>query len=330
MWASEPSNSSRAARLNTRFAPARPQAITATGRSSYSSVATLGSQSFAPRPFHGRRKPRCRMTLQYSDPRGGAVLGDHWLRATVSPWSAGVILLSIAATPLTRAPIRVVFADDSYLVREAITHVLAGDARIDLVATCEDGESLLAAIEAELPDVVLTDIRMPPSGDAEGIAVANRLRVTHPEIGVVVVSQYADPRYGLALRESGSDGRAYLLKERLHDRGQLVAALEAVAAGGSVVDPKVVEALIAARVRDEESPLAELTQRELEILSEIAQGKSNQAIADRLVLTKRAVEKHTTAIFLKLGLTRAEDVSRRVKAALIYLSQRHPSEPADS
>jgi DNA-binding NarL/FixJ family response regulator len=217
-------------------------------------------------------------------------------------------------------PIRVVFADDSYLVREAIAHVLGQDSRIDLVAICEDGESLLAAIEAELPDVVLTDIRMPPSGDEEGIAVANRLRITHPEIGVVVVSQYADPRYGLALLEGGSDGRAYLLKERLHDRGQLVAALIAVADGGSVVDPKVVEALIAARVRAEESPLADLTGRELEILSEIAQGKSNQAIADKLVLTKRAVEKHINAIFMKLGLAHAEDVSRRVKAALIYLS----------
>jgi DNA-binding NarL/FixJ family response regulator len=227
-------------------------------------------------------------------------------------------------------PIRVVFADDSYLVREAIAHVLATDPRVSLVAICEDGLSLREAIEAEQPDVVLTDIRMPPSGDEEGITVANMLRATHPEMGVVVVSQYADPRYGLALLEGGSDRRAYLLKERLHDRGQLVAALDAVANGGSVVDPKVVEALIAARVRAEESPLAELTQRELEILSEIAQGKSNQAIADRLVLTKRAVEKHINAIFLKLGLTRAEDVSRRVKAALIYLSQRHPSEPADS
>jgi DNA-binding NarL/FixJ family response regulator len=240
-----------------------------------------------------------------------------------------VIASQPPATPVAR-PIRVVFADDSYLVREAITHVLEQDPRIELVAICEDGEALRAAIEAELPDVVLTDIRMPPSGDEEGITVANRLRVTHPEIGVVVVSQYADPRYGLALLEGGSDGRAYLLKERLHDRGQLVAALDAVANGGSVVDPKVVEALIAVRVRAEESPLAELTQRELEILSEIAQGKSNQAIANELVLTKRAVEKHINAIFLKLGLSTAEDVSRRVKAALIFLAQRHPSEPPDA
>jgi DNA-binding NarL/FixJ family response regulator len=217
--------------------------------------------------------------------------------------------------------IRVVLADDSYLVREAITYVLEREPLIRIVATCENGAELLSAIEEEQPDVVLTDIRMPPSGDDEGIRIANRLRETHPGMGVVVVSQYADPRYGLALLADGSDGRAYLLKERLHDRGQLVDALRRVADGGSVVDSKVVEALIAARSRAEASPLAQLTPRELEILSEIAQGRSNQAIAERLFLTKRAVEKHINAIFVKLGLTRAEDVSRRVKAALIYLAR---------
>jgi DNA-binding NarL/FixJ family response regulator len=223
---------------------------------------------------------------------------------------------------LGQAVIRVVLADDSYLVREAIAHVLDTEPGFDLVASCEDGDALVAAVDAERPDVVLTDIRMPPSGDDEGIAVANRLRETHPGIGVVVVSQYANPRYGVALLEGGSERRAYLLKERLHDRTQLVGALTTVAAGGSVVDSKVVEALIFAQIRDESSPLVELTPRELEILSEIAQGKSNQAIADQLVLSKRAVEKHINAIFLKLDLTRDEDVSRRVKAALIYLSQR--------
>jgi DNA-binding NarL/FixJ family response regulator len=221
-------------------------------------------------------------------------------------------------------PIRVVFADDSYLVREAITHVLSQDPRIELVAICEDGEALRTAIEAEQPDVVLTDIRMPPSGDEEGITVANRLRVTHPDIGVVVVSQYADPRYGLALLEGGSDGRAYLLKERLHNRENLLSAIQAVATGGSVVDPKVVEALIAAHAHGEQSALSDLTQRELEILSLIAQGQSNQAISESLVLTKRAVEKHINAIFVKLGLTQNEDVSRRVKAALIYLAEQAP------
>jgi DNA-binding NarL/FixJ family response regulator len=225
--------------------------------------------------------------------------------------------------------LRIVLADDSYLVREAITHVLASAPEVEIVATCEDGDALRAAVETELPDVVLTDIRMPPSGDDEGITFANALRDTHPGMGVVVVSQYADPRYGVALLEGGSDGRAYLLKERLHDRMQLVAALEAVATGGSVIDSKVVEALIAARARADASPLTELTQRELEILSEIAQGKSNMAIAEHLVLTKRAVEKHINAIFLKLGLTQAEDFSRRVKAALIYLSQQ-PDRPLDT
>jgi len=223
--------------------------------------------------------------------------------------------------------IRVLLADDSYLVREAIAHVLETEPGFELVASVDNGDALLAAVETEAPDVVLTDIRMPPSGDDEGITAANRLRHTHPGIGVVVVSQYADPRYGLALLEGGSDRRAYLLKERLHDRRQLITALQTVVDGGSVVDSKVVDALIAARVGAEDSPLAELTHRELEILSEIAQGKSNQAIADELVLTKRAVEKHINAIFLKLGLSRAEDVSRRVKAALIYLSQRSPDGP---
>ena len=217
-------------------------------------------------------------------------------------------------------PLRIVVADDSYLVREALAHLLGDTPELELVATCEDGDALLAAVDAELPDAILTDIRMPPSREDEGIAIANRLRETHPSIGVVVVSQYASPQYALALLEHGSDGRAYLLKERLSDRAQLIAALRAVAEGGSVVDSKVVDALITARLRASASPLGELTPRELEILSEIAQGKTNQAIAEQLFLTKRAVEKHINAIFLKLGLTSAEDFSRRVKAALIYLA----------
>jgi DNA-binding NarL/FixJ family response regulator len=228
------------------------------------------------------------------------------------------------------APLRIVVADDSYLVREALAHLLGGTPDLELVALCEDGDALLAAVESESPDAVLTDIRMPPSREDEGIAIANRLRETHPGLGVVVVSQYATPQYALALLEQGSDGRAYLLKERLSDRGQLVSALRAVASGGSVVDSKVVDALIAARMRASATPLDGLTPRELEILSEIAQGKTNQAIAEQLFLTKRAVEKHINAIFLKLGLSTAEDVSRRVKAALIYLAQRHPGEPPDA
>jgi DNA-binding NarL/FixJ family response regulator len=217
--------------------------------------------------------------------------------------------------------IRVVLADDSYLVREALAHVLSDAEGIEVVAACADRDSLLRAVEAERPDVVVTDIRMPPSDTDEGLQVAATLRRTHPDIGVVVLSQYAEPRYGLALLDGGSDGRAYLLKERIQRRGQLVAAIEAVAQGGSVIDAKVVEELVSARTRAERSPLAELTPREVEILSFVARGHSNQAIADELVLTKRAVEKHINAIFLKLGLTFETDISRRVKAALIYLAE---------
>ena len=217
---------------------------------------------------------------------------------------------------------RVVLADDSYLVREALEHVLAEADGIEVVATCGDLPSLREAIEAELPDVVVTDIRMPPSETDEGLQVAVELRETHPEIGVVVLSQYADPSYSLALLDGGSDRRAYLLKERIQHRGQLTAAISAVAGGGSLIDPKVVETLVDAQTRAERSPLAELTPRELEILSFVACGHDNQAIADELVLTKRAVEKHINAIFLKLGLTYATDISRRVKAALIFLSEK--------
>ena len=146
-------------------------------------------------------------------------------------------------------------------------------------------------------------------------------------MGVVVLSQYSEPAYALALLESGSDRRGYLLKERVHDRAQLVSAVETVAEGGSVIDPKVVEVLVASKARAERSPLAELTPREREVLAEIAQGKSNSAIADSLVLTKRAVEKHINSIFLKLNLSEAEDVSKRVKAALTFLAEEPDSLP---
>ena len=225
---------------------------------------------------------------------------------------------SRAAAP----PLRVVLADDSLLVREALERILEREPGIDLVASCADPVALLAAVERERPGVVVTDVRMPPRFEDEGIALARTLRATHPDVGVVVLSQYADASFGLALLEHGSDGRAYLLKERVHDRRQLVTAIETVARGGSVMDAKVVEAMVEQRARTQDSPLAELSPRELEILAEIAQGKSNARIAEDLVLTKRAVEKHINAIFLKLGLSYAEDVSRRVKAALIYLAER--------
>lgn len=215
---------------------------------------------------------------------------------------------------------RVALAEDNLLVREGLQQVLAAYPDIDVVASCDDLPSLLEAIETAAPDVVLTDIRMPPSKTDEGIQVAVLLRESHPEVGVVVLSQYAEPSYVLALLETGSDRRGYLLKERVHDRAQLVSAIESVAAGGSVIDPKIVEVLVSAKARAERSPLAELTPREQEVLAEIAQGKSNAAIADALVLTKRAVEKHINSIFLKLGLSET-DVSKRVKATLLFLAE---------
>lgn len=218
--------------------------------------------------------------------------------------------------------IRVVLAEDSFIVREGLREILSAHERVDVVASVGDLDELLAAVEAERPDVVVTDIRMPPTSTDEGIRAAHELRDRHPEVGVVVLSQHADPVYVLALLESGSAGRAYLLKERVSDRLQLVAAIDAVAAGGSVIDPKVVEVLVAARTQSDQSPLAELTARETEVLAEIAQGKSNTAIAESLVLTKRAVEKHIHSIFMKLGLAYEQDVSKRVKAALMFLADR--------
>jgi DNA-binding NarL/FixJ family response regulator len=218
-------------------------------------------------------------------------------------------------------PVAIALADDSLIVREGVTQILAGQPDMHVVASCGDLPSLLDAVEAERPDVVVTDIRMPPTSTDEGIRLATLLRERHPDIGVVVLSNYAEPAYALALLESGSEGRAYLLKERVHDRAQLVAAIESVAAGGSVLDSKIVEPLVAAKLRVERSPVTGLTGREREVLAEIAKGKSNAAIAETLVLTKRAVEKHINSIFLKLNLSYAEDVSKRVKATLLFLAE---------
>jgi DNA-binding NarL/FixJ family response regulator len=218
------------------------------------------------------------------------------------------------------ARVRVVIADDTYLVREALEQILAHADGIDVAGSCADRDSLLRAIEEEHPDVVLTDIRMPPTGTDEGIQVARQLRTTHPEIGVVVLSQFVDPGYVLTLLESGSAGRAYLLKERVSDPRELADAVKTVASGGSAVDSKVIEVLIRARRNGASSPLRDLTPREHEVLAELAQGKSNGAIAESLVLTKRAVEKHINAIFMKLNLAPPDDVSPRVKATLAYLA----------
>jgi DNA-binding NarL/FixJ family response regulator len=224
--------------------------------------------------------------------------------------------------------IRVVIAEDAYLVREALERILGSSKGIEVVGSCIDFDSLMAAIEQTRPDAVLTDIRMPPTGTDEGIRMAQTLRVSHPEVGVVVLSQFADPGYALALLEDGSERRAYLLKERVNDPRQLISAIETVAAGGSVVDAKIIEVLVQAHITDARSPLSDLTPREHEVLAELAQGKSNGAIADSMVLTKRAVEKHINAIFTKLDLASPDDVSRRVKAVLIYLASEKTAPPA--
>jgi DNA-binding NarL/FixJ family response regulator len=212
-------------------------------------------------------------------------------------------------------------AEDSFLVREGLREILELRPGIEVVSTHGDLGGLLAAVDGDPPDVVITDIRMPPSNTNEGIQAASELRDSHPDVGVVVLSQYAHPGYVLELLESGSDGRAYLLKERVHDRGQLTSAIDAVAAGGSVIDPKIVEVLVDARTRTQSSTLAELSPREREVLAEIAQGKSNLAIGLSLHLSKRAVEKHIHSIFMKLGLGGDVEVSKRVKATLLFLAE---------
>ena len=215
--------------------------------------------------------------------------------------------------------IRVVLAEDNTLLREGIAQLLERAADIELVGTAVDRPTLEALIEDHAPDLVVTDIRMPPTGTDEGIQIAAQLRETHPEMGVVVLSQYADPAYALALLDGGSEGRAYLLKERVSDVDELLAAIREVATGGSVIDSKVVESLVATK-RPSTSDVDRLTPREREILGEMAQGKSNAAIASSLVLSTRAVEKHTNSIFSKLGLSEEIDVNRRVKAVLLYLA----------
>jgi len=220
-------------------------------------------------------------------------------------------------------PIRVVFADDNYLLREGVKQLIDSQPELELAATATDFTTLMAAVEAERPAVVVTDIRMPPTGTDEGIRAAAQIRTSHPEIGVVVLSQYAEPEYALSLLEKGAAGRAYLLKERVSDIDQLVNAIREVARGGSVIDPKVVEALVAARTRKTDSPLRDLTPREQEVLAAMAEGKNNAAIAAQLFLTERAVEKHINSIFSKLGLQEEKDVHRRVRAALLFLAEAH-------
>ncbi len=216
-------------------------------------------------------------------------------------------------------PIRVVLADDSYLVREGVKLLMETQSELELVAVADDLDSLKTAVEATKPDVVLTDIRMPPTGTDEGIRAAEWLRETAPEVGVVVLSQYSEPAYAITLFQHGSARRAYLLKERVSDLDQLLGAVREVAHGGSVIDPKVVEVLVSARAKEADSGLDRLTPREREVLAEMAQGKNNAAIAQSLFLTERAVEKHINSLFAKLGLSEEQATHRRVRAVLLYL-----------
>ena len=223
-----------------------------------------------------------------------------------------------------RVPIRVVLAEDNLLVREGVRQLLSTVPDVDVVGTCEDLDSLIRVVEAERPEAVITDIRMPPTNTDEGIRVAARLRETSPGTGVVVLSQYSDVEYAVRLFDQGAAGRAYLLKDTVSDLEQLVNAIREVARGGSVVDSKIVEALIANRARKAESPLKALTPREREVLARVAQGQNNAAIAEGLFLTAGAVEKHINAIFSKLGLSEEPNVHRRVMAALIFLAEEPP------
>lgn len=226
----------------------------------------------------------------------------------------------------SRPPVRVVLADDAYLVREALKHLFAGVPTITVVGECDDARAVVPLLDAERADLLITDIRMPPTGRDEGIRLAAELRDSHPALAVIVLSTYAEVAYALKLLEKGSDGRAYLLKDRIRDRAQMISAVHAVVAGGSLIDPKIVEDLL--RVRSgESSGLTDLSAREMETLALVAEGRSNAAIAEALVLTKRAVEKHINGIFAKLDLGAADAVDRRVKAALVYLAERSACAP---
>ena len=215
--------------------------------------------------------------------------------------------------------LRVVLAEDSLLMREGIVSVLALSDEIELVESCEDFDGLIQAVAEHKPDVVVTDIRMPPTQTDEGIRAAKEIRTSNPDVGVVVLSQYVEPDYAMRLFAEGSNGRAYLLKERVGDVNELAMAIRRVADGDSVVDPKVVDALIEART-SKTSVVDRLTEREREVLAEIAKGGTNAAVGEALFISPRSVEKHVNSIFMKLDLSHETDTNRRVRAVLLYLA----------
>lgn len=213
---------------------------------------------------------------------------------------------------------RVLVAEDDLLVRRGIVALLSTQDDIEIVATAQDMETLLSAVAEHQPSVVLTDIRMPPSHTDEGIRAAVTIADRHPDVGVVVLSQYDDPEYAVRLLEDGSEGRGYLLKERVSNVAHLVEALDKVNRGGSYVDPRVIDRLVDAK-RSEPSGIKWLTPREGEVLAEMAQGRDNATIADELSINIRSVEKHINSIFAKLGLTEESGISKRVSAVLTFL-----------
>jgi DNA-binding NarL/FixJ family response regulator len=217
------------------------------------------------------------------------------------------------------ARLRLVVAEDNLLVREGLVSLVTA-ADLDVVGSCSSLDELLGTVERESPDVVVTDIRMPPSHRDEGIQAARRFRLSHPNLGVVVLSQFVDPAYALALFDDGTHRRGYVLKDRVDEVDRLAQAIRVVAAGGSFIDDEVVDALVRSRTRMVDSPLNTLTARELDVLAEMATGASNTAIADSLGVSSHSVEKHSTAIFVKLGLGEATDVNRRVAAVLMFLA----------
>ena len=216
-------------------------------------------------------------------------------------------------------PIRVVLADDSYLIRQAVAGLIADEDDLEGVAVADDFYGLIAAVKEHEPDVVVTDVRMPPTSSDEGIRAAQLIRESNPGIGVVVLSQFVRQEYAAQLFAGGSQGRAYLLKDRVAEAGQLAHAIREVARGGSVIDPLVVDALIQTS-GDEGMPIERLSPREHEVLREMAKGRNNAGIADALTLTERAVAKHINSIFTKLDLREEESAHRRVQAVLMYLS----------
>jgi DNA-binding NarL/FixJ family response regulator len=216
--------------------------------------------------------------------------------------------------------IRVVLAEDSFLVREGVRRVLESSDQVEVVATCGDLGEALAAIEDHRPDVVLTDIRMPPNRKDEGIQIARHCRAAHSTIGVVLLSQYVEPSYVRVLLDQGTEGRGYLLKEHLADLDDLLVAITSVACGGSAIDPKVVQSLVQARALDDDTRMERLSPRERQVLALIAEGRTNAAVAQQLVLSQHAVEKHINSIFSKLNLSGDQELHPRVRATLMYLA----------